>query len=48
MNTKRQTATIMEDPAGTSPRQLARIAGGLYFLNIVAGFFAIGASGVHL
>lgn len=28
--------------AGASPRQLARIAGGLYLLNIVAGFFAIG------
>src|SRR5918998_873484 len=27
---------------GASPRQLARIAGGLYLLNIVAGFFAIG------
>src|SRR3712207_8851627 len=42
MNTKRQAATIMGDPAGASPRQLARIAGGLYLLNIVAGFFAIG------
>jgi hypothetical protein len=28
--------------AGASPRQLARIAGSLYFLNIVFGFFAIG------
>ena len=42
MNTKRQAATMMEDPAGASPRQLARIAGGLYLLNIVAGFIAIG------
>jgi hypothetical protein len=32
----------MEPFAGASPRQLARIAGGLYLLNIVAGFFAIG------
>ena len=37
-----QVATIKEDPAGSSPRQLARIAGGLYLLNIVAGFIAIG------
>ena len=42
MNTKRQAATMMEDPAGASPRQLARIAGVLYLLNIVAGFIAIG------
>src|SRR5919202_1484588 len=42
MNIKRQAATMMEDPAGASPRQLARIAGGLYLLNIVAGFIAIG------
>jgi hypothetical protein len=33
---------MMEQLAGASPRQLARIAGGLYLLNIVAGFFAIG------
>jgi hypothetical protein len=32
----------MDQLAGASPRQLARIAGGLYLLNIVAGFFAIG------
>ena len=32
----------MDPLAGASPRQLARIAGGLYLLNIVAGFFAIG------
>ncbi len=32
----------MEHPTEASPRQLARIAGGLYLLNIVAGFFAIG------
>ena len=37
-----QVATIKEDPAGASPRQLARIAGALYLLNIVAGFIAIG------
>ena len=42
MNTKRQAVTIQEDPAGASPRQLARIAGALYLLNIVAGFIAIG------
>ena len=42
MHTKQQAATMMEDPAGTSPRRLARIAGGLYLLNIVAGFIAIG------
>ena len=42
MHTKRQAVTIQEDPAGASPRQLARIAGGLYLLNIVAGFIAIG------
>ena len=40
MHTKRQAVTIQEDPAGASPRQLARIAGGLYLLNIVAGFIA--------
>src|SRR5438132_1327328 len=28
--------------AGASPRHLARIAGSLYFVNIVPGFFAIG------
>ena len=28
--------------AGASPRRLARIAGGLYLINIVAGAFAIG------
>jgi hypothetical protein len=33
----------MRDPgAGLSPRQLARIAGALYLVNIVAGAFAIG------
>src|SRR3982074_1074503 len=32
----------MERLAGTSPRRLARIAGGLYLLNIVGGAFAIG------
>ena len=32
----------MEPLTETSPRQSARIAGGLYLLNIVAGFFAIG------
>jgi Domain of unknown function (DUF4386) len=32
----------MEPPTGASPRQLARTAGGLYLLNILAGFFAIG------
>ena len=42
MHTKRQAVTIKEDPAGASPRRLARIAGGLYLLNIVAGFIAIG------
>ena len=33
---------MMDQLAGASPRRLARIAGGLYLLNIVAGFFAIG------
>jgi hypothetical protein len=32
----------MDSTAGTSPRRLARIAGGLYLINIVAGAFAIG------
>ena len=32
----------MEQIAGASPRQLARIAGGLYLVNIVLGAFAIG------
>ncbi|HVS49988.1 MAG TPA: DUF4386 domain-containing protein [Candidatus Dormibacteraeota bacterium] len=32
----------MERIAGASPRQLARIAGGLYLVNIVGGAFAIG------
>ncbi len=31
-----------ERSAEASPRRLARIAGGLYLLNIIAGFFAIG------
>src|ERR1700674_366547 len=33
---------MMDRIAGASPRQLARIAGGLYLLNIVGGAFAIG------
>ena len=33
---------MTEPRTGASPRQLARVAGGLYLLNIVAGFFAIG------
>jgi hypothetical protein len=32
----------MERIAGASPRQLARTAGGLYLINILGGFFAIG------
>jgi len=32
----------MDSTAGASPRRLARIAGGLYLINIVAGAFAIG------
>jgi hypothetical protein len=32
----------MERIASASPRQLARIAGGLYLINIVGGAFAIG------
>jgi hypothetical protein len=32
----------MERIASASPRQLARVAGGLYLINIVLGFFAIG------
>jgi len=31
----------MDRIAAASPRQLARIAGGLYLLNILGGFFAI-------
>ncbi|HEV8536037.1 MAG TPA: hypothetical protein VGR87_10035 [Candidatus Limnocylindria bacterium] len=33
--------TMMEGTPGTSPRRLARIAGVLYLINIVGGFFAI-------
>ncbi len=33
---------MMERTRGASPRHLARIAGGLYLLIIVGGFFAIG------
>ena len=33
---------VMNWIAGTSPRHLARIAGGLYLIIIVGGFFAIG------
>lgn len=32
----------MERIAAASPRQLARFAGGLYLINILGGFFAIG------
>jgi Domain of unknown function (DUF4386) len=32
----------MNSGTGASPRQLARIAGGLYLVNIIAGAFAIG------
>ena len=32
----------MKPLSGTSPRALARMAGGLYLLNILAGAFAIG------
>ncbi|MCO6009940.1 DUF4386 domain-containing protein [Actinoallomurus purpureus] len=32
----------MDSIAGASPRKLARTAGALYLINIVAGFFAIG------
>jgi hypothetical protein len=32
----------MDFLTGTSPRRLARIAGGLYLINILAGAFAIG------
>jgi hypothetical protein len=32
----------MDSTAGASPRRLARMAGGLYLINIVAGAFAIG------
>ncbi len=32
----------MERTAGASPRTLARLAGGLYLINIVGGAFAIG------
>jgi hypothetical protein len=33
---------MMDSIAGTGPRQLARIAGALYLINIVPGGFAIG------
>jgi hypothetical protein len=33
---------MMDSIAGASPRRLARMAGGLYLVNIVAGAFAIG------
>jgi hypothetical protein len=36
------TAVVTEPVAGASPRQLARIAGGLYLIVIVGGAFAIG------
>jgi hypothetical protein len=36
------TAVATERMAGASPRQLARIAGGLSFVNIVLGFVALG------
>jgi hypothetical protein len=32
----------MSSAADTSPQQLARTAGALYLINIVAGAFAIG------
>ena len=32
----------MDSVTGASPRQLARIAGALYLINIVGGAFAIG------
>jgi hypothetical protein len=32
----------MDSLTGASPRQLARIAGALYLINIVCGAFAIG------
>lgn len=35
-------AHVMNQMAGVSPRQLARIAGGLYLINIVGGSFAFG------
>ena len=31
----------MDSIAGNAPRQMARIAGGLYLINIVLGAFAI-------
>ena len=33
---------MMDSVADTSPRRLARIAGALYLINVVAGAFAIG------
>ena len=35
-------AFVMDSLAGASPRRLARIAGALYLVNILAGAFAIG------
>ena len=33
---------MMDSVTGASPRQLARIAGAMYLINIVGGAFAIG------
>jgi Domain of unknown function (DUF4386) len=37
-----RAAEAKERRAEVSPRQLARIAGGMYLINILCGFFAIG------
>jgi len=33
---------MMSSATGASPRQLARIAGALYLINVICGAFAIG------
>jgi hypothetical protein len=40
--TMEQTTGMQEGKAQVSPRMLARIAGALYLVNILGGFFAIG------
>src|ERR1700704_2728114 len=39
--TRVEGRSLMDSVEGTSPRQLARMAGGLYLINIVGGAFAI-------
>jgi hypothetical protein len=39
---REEAAEVKERRVEASPRQLARIAGSLYLINIICGFFAIG------